>query len=115
MLPKPSAIYPVPLNYACELAERAGLPSEATFIEPTSLVGLVCASERDAIYFLLHFNDAQRWPAADPDVFLMIVPVSDEVQDWINENPHSGDLIDMVAIEFQSASDLRRFEKALWP
>jgi hypothetical protein len=45
----------------------------------------------------------------------MIVPASDVVRDWSEENPHSGFLMEMVAAEFQFTSDLHQFEQALWP
>src|SRR5688572_15811763 len=111
-----SGLYPVAsLADAYDMADQIGLSSTETTIEPSGFVGFLCGAEKDAVHFVLRFNDAKQWPADDPEVFLMIVPGSQEVEDWSAENPHSGELIEMVAIEFASASDQRRFEDALWP
>jgi hypothetical protein len=113
---KLSELYPfLSIAHAYDLADKIGLSSFATTITPTRFVGLFCATEKDAIYFVLHFNDAKRWPADDPAVFLMVVPASQEVEDWLAENPSSGHLLEMVYIEFASATDQRQFERALWP
>ncbi len=109
-----SIVYPISLTHAQDLALELDLPG-ATTIEPSRFTGFLCVDLKDAILFALRFDDIKQWPTDDPDVFLMAVPCSQEVEDWLAENPSSGELIEMVAVEFESASDLHRFEKALWP
>lgn len=101
------------LEHALEVAERISL-SVATFVEPSRLTGFLCANAKEAVLFFLRFAGSQRCPVQDPDVFLMIAPVgSDEVQDWSKETSMEGTLIEMVAVEFCSSIDQRRFEAAL--
>ncbi|WP_201861419.1 hypothetical protein [Microvirga soli] len=103
-----SAIYPISLDQAHELAERINLPGLRTTIEGTLYWGHLCSNLSDATLFALRF-DAQRWPADDPDVFLMITSNPEVTKDWYDEIR-----LPMVAIEFGSLNDLRRFELALW-
>lgn len=105
-------LYPMDIDYAYEIAECLDLPSSTTIIQPSNLVGFLCATETDAVLFKLHFNDAKRWPSHDPEIFLMATPASDELRDWSEENRDRGQLLELVAIEFGSISDQNRFEAA---
>ncbi len=108
-----SAIFPISFGHALDLAETIGLPG-ATVFEPCGFAAFLCASAKDAVYFALRF-DGEQWRAATPDIFLFEAtsPIADEVRVWAEENPRSGQLVEMVAVEFCSASDQQRFEAAL--
>ncbi|MBM6594012.1 hypothetical protein [Microvirga pudoricolor] len=103
-----SAIYPISLDQAFEAAECMNLSGLETTIEVSPFSGYFCSNLSSATMFMLRF-DAQRWPADDPDVFLMITASPEVNEAWYDDLK-----IQMVAVEFGSLNDLRRFEMALW-
>jgi hypothetical protein len=107
------ALYFIALDDAHNLAAQINLPG-ATTIEPSRFMAFLCASPNDALHLYMRFTDVERWPTDYPDLFLFLIADRGlEVQDWSERNPDSGQLVDVVAIEFCSAADQQRFEAAL--
>jgi hypothetical protein len=107
------ALYFIALDTAHNLAAQIGLPG-AKIIEASRFTAFLCASPNDALHFFMRFSEAERWLTDYPEIFLFVIADRGlEVRDWSERNPDSGQLVDVVAIEFCSESDQKRFEAAL--
>ena len=107
------ALYFIALDDAHNLAAQINLPG-ATTIEPSRFTAFLCARLNDALHLYMRFSEAERWPTHDPELFLFLIADRElGVQKWFERNPDSGQLVDVVAIEFCSAADQQRFEAAL--
>ena len=106
-------LYFIALGDAHDLAAQINLPG-ATTIEPSRFTAFLGASPNDALHFCMRFSEAERCPTDYPALFLFLIADRGlEVQEWSKRNPDSGQLVDVVAIEFCSAADQQRFEADL--
>jgi hypothetical protein len=113
MPPRPN-IYPIPYERAFEIIEELQLNPFSTHVEPSARLIYVFTCPSEATFFCLRF-DAERWPSANEDVFLMCVLDQPEVRHWASTCESIEAEVELAQVWFGSSADRKRFEQVVWP